>query len=386
MTDTIATGSGDEKEAKLPRRDYLLLPLMSLLTIFLLLGSMGLAGRRIFPLPAQAGDDCLIRDDSATGARGIPNSVCMEKVPEGELTPYRFDSRGFRNDGELGPKLAGSYRIVLLGNSIVAGFRVPREKTFSALLPAELAQLTGRKIEIYNEAIPFRTLKVTDLDFDEALAVHPDLILWPLSPPELLNASRMLPPPGHQVNGPFAGNRARNWIVALFSLSDNRRLIQHFLYESQSLDVKNYLKDPGADYLKTELGEEWQIALQDFDKYAGDMAARANAAGVPFVVGMVPYRAHAAMISMGKWSDGYDPYKFDRELRAIIARHGGIYLDILPNYRDVPNPEQGYFPADRHPNAEGHAIIAQILSKELTSGAIPALRVDKQQAAFNRGR
>lgn len=384
MTDTTAAGSADEKGVKLPRRDYVLLPLISLLTVCLLIGFTGLAARRTFPLPAQAGDDCLV-DDEATGARGIPNSVCLEKVPEGELTAYRFDSRGFRNDGELGPKLPGSYRIVLLGNSNVAGFRVPREKTFAALLPAELEGLTGRKIEVYNEAIPFRTLKVIDLDFDEALEVHPDLILWPLSPPELLNGSQMLLPV-QQANGPSTGSRIRKWIIALLGLGDDRRLIQHFLYESQSLDVKNYLMDPTSDYLKTEPGEEWQIALQDFDKYAGDMAARAKAADVPFVVGVLPYRAHAAMISTGQWPNGYDPYKIDRELCAIVTRHNGIYLDSLSDFRDVPNPEQGYYPGDRHPNAEGQAIIARILSKELTTGAIPALRVGKQQAAMNRGR
>jgi len=385
MTETTAASSAEEKGTKLRRRDYVLLPLISLVTVCFLIGITGLAARRFIPLSAQAGDDCLVRDDAVTGARGIPNSVCVEKVPEGELTTYRFDGRGFRNDGELGPKLPGSYRIVLLGNSIVTGFRVPREKTFAALLPAELERLTGRKIEVYNEAIPFRTLKVTDLDFDQALAVHPDLILWPLSPPELLNGSQMLLPRPQAV-GTSTGGRVRKWIITLLSLGDDRRLIQHFLYESQSLDVKNYLMDPGADYLKAEPGEEWRVGLRDFDRYAGDMAARAKAAGVPFVVGVLPYRAHAAMISMGKWPTGYDPYKIDGELRAIITRHGGIYLDSLSDYRDVPNPEQGYFPGDRHPNAEGHATIARILSKELTSGAIPALRVDKQRTTLSRGR
>jgi hypothetical protein len=122
-------------------------------------------------------------------------------------------------------------------------------------------------------------------------------------------------------------------------------------------------------------------ALQDFDSYAGDMEARANAAGVPLVIVLLPYRAHAAMISMGEWPAGYDPYKLDQDMRTIVTRHGGTYIDILPDYRNVPDPEEGYFPVDRHPNAHGHAMIARMLAKELTSGAVPALKVVAQPQA-----
>jgi hypothetical protein len=81
------------------------------------------------------------------------------------------------------------------------------------------------------------------------------------------------------------------------------------------------------------------------------------------------------MISMGQWPKGEDPYKLDNELRAIITCHGGIYLDIAPDFRNIPDPEQGYLTVDGHPNTEGHAIIAGLLARELTSGAIPELRV-----------
>jgi hypothetical protein len=78
------------------------------------------------------------------------------------------------------------------------------------------------------------------------------------------------------------------------------------------------------------------------------------------------------MISMGEWPAGYDPYKLDEELRSIITSHGGIYIDILPDLRNIPNPEQHYFPVDNHPDADGDAMISGMLAKELTGGAIPA--------------
>ena len=77
---------------------------------------------------------------------------------------------------------------------------------------------------------------------------------------------------------------------------------------------------------------------------------------------------------MGEWPAGFNPYKLDDELRAIITSHGGTYVDILPGFRDVPNAEQYYLPLDGHPTAEGHAVIAGLLAKALTSGAVPELR------------
>jgi hypothetical protein len=87
------------------------------------------------------------------------------------------------------------------------------------------------------------------------------------------------------------------------------------------------------------------------------------------------------MISLDEWPAGYDPFRLDNELRSIVTRYGGIYIDILPEFRSIPNPEQYYFPVDGHPDSEGHAMIASFLAKELTGGAVPELRADMQPKA-----
>jgi hypothetical protein len=152
-------------------------------------------------------------------------------------------------------------------------------------------------------------------------------------------------------------------------------LLQHVLYKSQSQYVKSYLRrgDDDTGFLQAHLSPQWQSYLQAFDADAARVEAQAKTAGVPLVVVLVPNRAQAAMISMGEWPAGYDPYKLDDELRSIIVSHGGIYADILPGFRTIPNPEQYYFPVDGHPNAEGHAIIANLLAKALTNASVPAL-------------
>jgi hypothetical protein len=93
------------------------------------------------------------------------------------------------------------------------------------------------------------------------------------------------------------------------------------------------------------------------------------------------------MISMGNWPEGYDPYGLDNKLSSIVVSHGGTYVDVLPYFRTLPNPEQGFFPIDGHLNAEGHAMIVDILARALTGGPVPALKVAApQQPAREQGK
>ena len=135
------------------------------------------------------GENCLVIKDPSNGARGIPNCVIWEKIPEGKPTEYRFNSSGYRDNADFGPKSPGTYRIVMVGTSVAAGFRVPQEQTVGALLPAELSRRTGRKVEVYNEALPWRTPSSISRNFNEALASNPDMILWLLSPLDIASPS-----------------------------------------------------------------------------------------------------------------------------------------------------------------------------------------------------
>jgi hypothetical protein len=145
--------------------------------------------------------------------------------------------------------------------------------------------------------------------------------------------------------------------------------------------------DEEVGFLRTEPSAEWRERLVQLSGVAAENEARAKAAGVRLVAVLVPNRAQAAMISMGQWPAGYDPYKLGDDVRSIIVSHGGTYIDILPGFRHVPNPEQYYLPVDGHPDAGGHAILSGLLANELTSGAVPELESPTlPQTAFGQGR
>jgi hypothetical protein len=421
MSQSGASGSQNNseklKEAKLPWRDWLLLPLLCLLTLVLLAVSTELAARWLFPT-SQAGLENCFGKHPTGDAPVIPNSVCWERTEESKfVVEYKFNSLGHRAGMERDPKTPGAYRIVMIGSSMAMGLFVPREMTFAALLPQELSQQTGRKIELYNEASggEFRggpyPVRNSASDFKDVLAAHPDMILWVVTPNDFENASldetAVKAAPQSPAAGPVSdakpGLAAKAWnklkvTVANGTLGDEFRnqfdktrtsmVLKHLLYgsESQQQYVTSYLKnEEDAGFLRAEPNARWQHLLTIVDSNAAAFEQQAKDANVPFVTALVPNRAQAAMVSMGKdaWPAGYNPYKLDGEMRAIIERHGGTYVDVLPEFAKIPNPERHYFPVDGHPDAEGQAMIADILTQGLTSGTVPAL---KAQAQTERGR
>jgi hypothetical protein len=388
MKQSVARSNENPQGAKSPRRDWLLLPLLSLLTLCILSASTELVARRMFPSKGAV-NDCMVMNDPSTGIRAIPNSVCWEKSPEGPLVEYRFNSCGHRADMECGPKPQGSYRIVIAGSSIPMGARVPVEKTFASLMPAELSRQTGRRIEIYNAAVYRQRPPALALRFKEILAEQPDLILWVITPMDIQEVSDVMPSEGPQKSGAGflekALNRAREASATgtfaeaerdIWSYSKSAILLRHFLYSSRRRYMQSLVMggDYETGYLKAHPSAAWQDRLRQLDIYAAEIEAQAKSAGVPLAAVLLPNRAEAAMLSMDRLPPSYNPYELDEELRAMVTSHGGIYIDILPGFHHLLNTDRFFYPVDVHPNADGQAAFAELLVKELTGGAIPALK------------
>ncbi len=173
MTQSSAGDPASLPEAKLGRRDWLLLPLLGPLTLVLMAVSSEFVARRYFGESKTSLNNCLVLNDAATGVRGIPNPVCWEKIPESPLIEYKLDCSGFRTGMACGPKPPGTYRIVRMGSSVAMGERVPIENTFATLLPNEISPPPGRRAELYNEAMGYGFPRNTVLRFDKVLAAKP---------------------------------------------------------------------------------------------------------------------------------------------------------------------------------------------------------------------
>ncbi len=285
---------------------------------------------------------------------------------------------------------------------------MPREETFAALLPIELSRTLKRRVELYNNAMEWRSPRVIALRFNEILAEKPDMILWALSPWEIGNASFLLPdsatskeiekhvrtsakPSGTlerawlQMKTAFATKSFSNAVLNIWDKTRTAVLLKHFIYESPSQYMRFYLMtgetdsggdEPTAEWqsLRAEPSARWKEHLQEFSQYAKEIESKANAAGIPLVIVLLPIHPQAAMISMGEWPAGFDPYRLDKELRPIVENLGAIYIDILQDVRQAPNLKGSYFPVDGHLNTYGNLLVSRLLAKELTKGAVSGVR------------
>jgi hypothetical protein len=413
MTETCLTqmnGAG-RTEKTVSRRDWILLPLLGLATIVVIAGSLGLLAGWTFS--KSAGGMCVLPADAASGVHGKPSAVCSVKGRETALIEFRLNNCGYRMDAECGPPQRGTYRIVMMGSSIALGWGVPRERSLAALLPQELSLRTGRRIEVYNEGMWLEFPQVAALRFNEVLMAKPNMVLWILSAgdlefvtsdPALMN----LPVP---MKGGLLARWKRRLRAALaetiaaaagkawqkgrdsFLDSGTGVMLLHYLYQSQTRYVDTYLRgqDSTVGFLRAKPSMTWSNDLKRFDEVAAQIEAKTKVLGIPLAVVLVPNRAQAAMISMGRWPADFDPYKLGRELRSIIESHSeshsATYIDILPDFRAIPNPEKHYLPVDGHPDAEGHALLSRLLVNDLTSGALPALNAGAQvRWASSQGR
>jgi len=373
-------------EAKLPLRDWFLLPLLAVATIASLAVPAELVSRRLYHDTQTALLSCLVMNDPSTGVRGIPNCSCTGNILESTPVEIRFNSCGHRAGMECGPKPEGVYRIVLVGSSFGEGLWVPREQTFAALLPAELSRRTGRRIELYNESMQWGTPHSVDLRFNEAIAAKPDMILWTMTPWDIDNVDVTIPdaanmPPSYQqalaarasvnssrANPSMAGEEPLFPLHLAFALYKSR-------YQYMNASLRNAQE---TEYLRVDQSARWNQRMLRFDAYLADISARAGQAGIPLVVTVLPLRAQSIMISTGEWQPEFDPYKFGNEVRAAAESHGASYADVLAGFRNVSNPDQDYYPVDGHINKSGHKVVSDLLSDALVVPLTDVLKVTRR--------
>jgi hypothetical protein len=380
----------------IPRHDWILLPIVGLVTIAVLVAAAELLARFFFPASTADLQHCFVSKNSDEGVQGIPNGVCRDKrADEPQFVVYRLNQCGHRSELPCGSKPPATSRIVLVGSSIAFGPGVPREATYPAMLPADLSRLTGRTVDVYNEgtfgALPFHNMAS---HFDEIRAARPDMILWVIGIYDVEAKATQERNNPVAAEGPQSATKKTSFwdrlpgALAPQTLQTEIRsglvksragvVFRAFIsqHESERAFVSSYLAngDREAGFLKAEPSEQWVHNESVFDQYAAAVAQQARAAHIPLFVVFAPNAAQAEMISLNAWSPEYDPYRLDRELQPVLARNGATFIDILPDFRGVQNPRQYYFPVDGHPNAGGHALLERMLLSEFSKRGLPALK------------
>lgn len=368
------------------RLPWTVLPLLGFLALLAIAVPLEIVARKLYNEPGPGSIPCLVMNDPSTGVRGIPNSVCHEKTYESAMAEYRFNRCGHRTFGQCDITPPGTYRVVMVGSSLAEGFTVSYEQSFAALLPERLSRATGRTVEIYNEGLPFGTPLGILLRFDQVLAAHPDLILWPMTAWDINNVGLAIPSGDSHAALTAAMKNLSRWDRLKLEITEKRDLngfltknsrayfmIQHLLYKSDSIYLAHSLSgtDPYASSLMETPSPEWQAKLAQYATYLSEMAARAKAAAVPIVVIAIPRHAQGVLIAENIHTPGIDPYAFGRQIQRIAEDNGVLYVDILHQFRGIRDINTVFYPVDQHLSVRGQQVVADLISEGLSHGIIP---------------
>jgi len=371
--------SSVSQHATLPKRDYFLLPLISLATILLIFGVSEILTRVIWA-EHKAGSCTIV--DPVAGDHFKPNCTVCSKNAEGPWTTYQYNECGYRSATSCGPKPPGAIRIAILGSSVSQGLYVPYEQTYFARTASDLSRSCNRPVDVQNLGVPGSSPIYAYRRVHEALALQPDVVLYLIAPFDL--EQRIDPKELAERNNPARTDAPAKAAVHLMlspmkrlegTLVESRTVLvaQHFLFQNRGTFLRMYmLYGDKADFLRQPFTPAWQQRFADLDLIIGDMAEKLRAAGVPLVVIPVPSRAEAALLSSRELPPNIDPSAFGLQIESIAAKHGAMYVDLMQPFSNIPNSENLFYVVDGHVTPEGQKIIAQVLSKKLLDGSIPA--------------
>lgn len=361
----------------MPRRDFVVLPLLSIATILLMFGLAELACRVFWPAREQ--DSCAVGDDVA-GFRMRPNCTSTMKNAEGVWTTNRYNECGYRSETSCGPKPAGAIRIVLLGSSVAQGTYMPYEQTFFARAAKQISARCHTAVDVQSLGVPNASPIFVYRRLNEALALKPDVVLFVLTPFDLeqkINPAQLAErnelhlrssQPAVQLRiGPF--KRLER------ALLESRAVLvaQHYLLSNENTFLRLYLVyGDKADFLRTPLSAAWQKRYRDMDVIISDMAQRVRAAGAVLYVVPTPSRAEAALLSAPR-RPGIDAAAFGHWLEEIASKHGARSIDLMNTFEKIPQSENLFYVVDGHLTPEGQEVVSQQVAQKLLSGGIPGL-------------
>ena len=354
--------------APLPRRDFVLLPRLSLLTVLVMLGAAELVSRALF---TDHETDVCLAPDARLGLSYSPNCDSTVKSFESPEVANHYNECGYRSETSCGPKPAGTRRVVLLGSSVALGYLVPEPETFAALAAHELTRRCGAPVEFQDLGgyLIFWTRVVNRVD--DALRLRPDAAVLEVSSYDLER-----PDPGE---GPASSQDAELpadslllRIKEVLGASRAWTVVQHFIYQNDDIYLPMYLRSGNkSDYLREPLNDFWRQRLNHYDAMVGTMSDRFHAAGVPMALVFVPQRAQAGLAAQSRPPAEIHPYLLNRALQAIADKHGISFIDATPRIVRSRRAGSNYYPIDGHLNAQGHGVVASAIVDGLIADLPP---------------
>jgi lysophospholipase L1-like esterase len=252
---------------------------------------------------------------------------------------------GYRDRDHQLAKPEGTYRIVVLGDSIGAGLRVERyEDTFPAILEASLLQ-AGHAVEVLNFSVSgYNTRQEVETLEDKALAYDPDLVLLQYCLNDRAHDDGYIL--GTLLEQELASpglSSAR--LPALFQRSALLRMVRYRILPHRQPELPADL----APYLEAVAGDTSAEALRELGELSRNLGFEVLVALFPAVDQIEPY----AYASDHRW------------VSAAAAAAQLPFLDLLPSFQACQAAGQALGHDIFHPTAAGHRCAALALAREI---------------------
>lgn len=249
---------------------------------------------------------------------------------------YTTNSRGLRNAEIPLIKPPDTFRIAAIGDSYTMGSGVRAEQAYPALLEAVLAGSEGtRRFEVVNLGLSGLSLEQSlNVRVPVGLEYSPDLFLYGFTVNDLEG-------PNYRAHTRTARVVTGSRLLDL--LRERWDYMRDLLWPSPS----SYMRELDENYFHNEL------AWSDFEKALDRLAALARDRDACVVV-----LIHPQIMLLWPW------HPFERHYRAVAqaARQRGMFVvDGAPPFLGQDPARYRCGPYDWHPNAAGHAVLADVL-------------------------
>jgi hypothetical protein len=313
-----------------------------------------------------------------------------------EFTSYvKFNTQGFRGPEVAIPKPAGTFRALILGDSVVEGAQVAEDATMAARLRTELADVApGRTIETVNAGVAgFGTGQQLLFLRREGLAYQPDLLVlvftlandpadnsldvakrWKLAASrrpffvkrgDTLELQPFDAPPPEQWSGVRTFLRDHSVVFTTLELW----WIGKTVARAQGSVVPGL--DAEREVYLNELGDDWRNAWDTTEALLAQVKQTADDAGIPLLLVLSPseWQTYDDLWPelVGDGDQAKRRFSQDapnKRLAEIADRHGITLLDLRPIFRAevAAGAPPVVFRNDGHWTAYGHEVAARAVS------------------------
>lgn len=360
MGETTPRETRAEQPWRLPRRDYVLLPLISAATVLLLLVGGEVAARLAY-VQDDAVEPCEYGEPGSF--RYKPLCTSHTKVWEGPWVTQHFNDCGYRSAESCAARPAGSLRVVVVGSSTARGALVNYPDSFAARASAWLSDRCGGAVDFQNLGSEPTDVDTTDRRMPEALALRPAAVVMTIGPYDLMHLKDR--PAGLATERPPGRFNLRNLVT---TLRESRLFLvmQSYLYRDLAFQIRTFLLNgDSADSVRTPLSPAWRHRIAGLGDLLDRMTAFTSRQHVPVLLFYVPERAQAALATRRSDSPGTDPLALGAALAEAAGQRGVQFFDATAAFASAPDFQSLYYLTDGHPRPGGHAALAGVIEHAL---------------------